>query len=178
MASVSTQTDVSAGFFVIVSGAKKGPSNEKYELPLNTEGSLKLETLRVTFPGVSALQYKNPESGIMRVLKEEKGLIMPPPEGWGKTEFSICQPPDNKRPATEPPPTQAPPSKVGRPLLSTPGGVPPPALMDLNGGAAPQGQQQHFGGGPPQQQMMNGNNGFNGPMMDFQNDDFKAMLKG
>uniref|UniRef100_A0A915JHP5 Uncharacterized protein n=1 Tax=Romanomermis culicivorax TaxID=13658 RepID=A0A915JHP5_ROMCU len=78
----------------------------------------------------------------------------------------------NKRPATEAPPTQAPPSKVGRPLLSTPGGVPPPALMDLNGGAAPQGQQQHFGGGPPQQQMMNGNNGFNGPMMDFQNDDF------
>lgn len=170
---VCTQTDVSAGNFVIVSNGKIGPLRERFELQLNKDGNLSLDTLHIQFPGSSSVKYKNPDSGIMRILKPENTAIAPPPEGWGKTEFIICvqllQTQDsNKRSASDEAFGQ-PPAKMAKPLMNTP--TPRPPLMSsapmMNGSFS----SGAMGGGGPHM-ITNGPQGMGGGM-DFQNDDFQ-----
>jgi len=84
-----TQTDSSVSDFVTVSNAEEDASGkELYELPLDKDGNLCKNTLQSSFPQATSVKYKNPETGAIRILKEENNVIHPPPEGWGKTQYT------------------------------------------------------------------------------------------
>jgi hypothetical protein len=71
--------------YVVV--AREG--GEACEVDLEPNGSLGLNTLQSMFRNVSCLKYRNPTTGMVKVVRIVDGVIHPPQGGWGDTVYFV-----------------------------------------------------------------------------------------
>lgn len=72
--------------YVVVAREEGG---EACEVDLEPNGSLGLDTLQAMFGNVSCLKYRNPTTGMVRIVRIVDGVIHPPKGGWGDTVYFV-----------------------------------------------------------------------------------------
>ena len=73
--------------YVLVAAEEGG---EICEVDLESNGTLGLGTVQAMFgEQVTLLQYRNPTTGMLRVVRVSDGAIQAPKSGWGKTVYFV-----------------------------------------------------------------------------------------
>jgi len=60
------------------------------EVPLEMDHTLSLTMLQMAHPKTTCIKYRNPDTGLYRLIAPRNGLIYPPSGGWGSHCFIAC----------------------------------------------------------------------------------------